>query len=78
MFKDEKDMIEFAKIDKKEISGYPKNHSFINLCKSFTHTHNAFIFKSEEFLLNDSMKQTIDKGINLWKNLKHKILSQTK
>jgi hypothetical protein len=56
MFKDENDMIEFDKIEKREMGVAPKFHWFKKLCKS------------EEVLLNDSMNKTINKGLTTWKN----------
>lgn len=34
MFKNEEDMIEFERIDKKELTGFPRVHFFICLCKT--------------------------------------------
>lgn len=34
MFKSEEDMIEFERIDKKELTGFPNMHFFICLCKT--------------------------------------------
>lgn len=56
MFKDENDMIEFDKIEKKEMGVAPKFHWFKEL------------LKSEEVLLNDEMNKTINKGLTKWKN----------
>jgi len=66
MFKDEKDMEQFHRIEKKEMGEGPKLHFFKQLCKS------------EEALLNDSMNTTIQKGLKLWKDWNKKRKLNTK